>query len=280
MTMSMSTFGSGLDHPEGLAWDPAGAIVVGTESGSVLWLDPESGEVQRSIRVGDGFLAGVAMDGNGRAYVCDVAGSRVQRADPSSGAVDTYLAGTPDAPLTTPNYPVFDADGRLYVSVSGHWGKEDGRIVVVEPDGSAHTGNTEANAFTNGLALSPDGGWLYVVETTFPGISRLPVQGDGALGRRELVVHIPETVPDGLAFTADGRLVVSFYRPDAVRIWDGSGLESLVHDWTGLTLNAPTNVAFCGHDRADLFTANLGTWHLTRVDAGLTGAPLHYPKLP
>lgn len=280
MAVRMKTFGSGIDHPEGIAWDPAGAIVVGTESGSVLWLDPESGDVQRSFSVGDGFLAGVALDGNGRAYVCDVAGGRVRRVDPSSGEVDTYAAGTPDQPFVTPNYPVFDAAGRLYVSTSGRWGQSDGRVVLIGTDGTTRTASTESSEFTNGLALSPDGCWLYVVETSLPGISRLPVTDDGSLGVRELVVEIPQTVPDGLAFAHDGRLLISFYRPDEVRIWDGSRLEMLVHDWTGLTLNAPTNLAFTGPDASELLTANLGTWHLTRLEAGLTGAPLHYPELP
>lgn len=279
MAVSISTFGSGLDHPEGIAWDPAGAVVVGTESGSVLWLDPDTAEVLRSIRVGEGFLAGVAIDGNGRAYACDVAGGRVQRVDPHSSRVDTYTSGTPGRPLITPNYPVFDATGRLYVSDSGRWGRSDGRIMVVEPDGSTRDVDATATAFTNGLAISPDGRWLYVVESSLPGISRLPINGDGSLAERQLVVEIPETVPDGLAFTRDGQLLISFYRPDAIRIWDGAGLETLVHDWTGLTLNAPTNLAFSGADGSILLTANLGTQHLTRVEGNLKGAPLHYPKL-
>ena len=178
--MSITTFGSGLDHPEGIAWDPAGAVVVGTESGSVLWLDPVT---------------------------------------------------------------------------------------------------AEASAYTNALALSPDGTWQYVVEISLPGVSRIPVAADGSLGQREVVVEIPETVPDGLAFTADGRMLVSFYRPDAVRIWDGTHLDVLIHDWTGLTLSAPTNVAFAGDDATTLLAANLGTWHLTRIEADLRGAPLHYPRL-
>lgn len=279
MAVTMETFGSGIDHPEGLAWDPAGAVVVGTETGSVLWLDLVSGEVLRSVKAGDGFLAGLALDGRGRVYICDVAGARVRRVDPSSGEVEDYATGTPGEPFVTPNYPVFDASGRLYVSDSGNWGEADGRVVVIEPDGAARTVSTEPAAFTNGLALSPDAGWLYVVESSLPGVSRLPVRGDGSLGPRELVVESPRTVPDGLAFAADGRLLVSFYRPDAVHIWDGSSLEVLVDDWTGLTLSAPTNVAFMGSESDQLMTANLATRHLTRVDAGLRGAPLHYPEL-
>ena len=276
----LSTFAAGIDHPEGLAWDPSGAIVVGTESGSLLWLDQESGTVQRSVEIGSGFIAGVAIDGRGRAYACDVAGGRVQRADPTDGNVATYSTGTPDHPFVTPNYPVFDAAGRLYVSDSGTFGQSDGCVVIIEPGGATRVGSTEAAAFTNGLALSPDGAFLYVVESSLPGISRLPVHEDGTLGPREVVVEIARTVPDGLAFVDDGRLLISFYRPDAVYIWDGSRTEVLAEDWTGLTLCTPTNVAFTGPQADRLMAVNLGLWHLTRIDAGLKGAPLHYPEQP
>ena len=40
---------------------------------------------------------------------------------------------------------------------------------------------------------------LYVAESTLPGVTRLPVGADGALGALEEVVRLPGTVPDGSA---------------------------------------------------------------------------------
>ena len=280
MNHGMITIGSGIDHPEGVCWDPAGAIVVGTEAGEILWLDPESGAVTRSMRVGTGFIGGIALDGRGRAYACDLAERRVARADPATGTVDTYSTGPAELPFAVPNYPVFDASGRLYVSDSGEWGENDGRRVVIDPGGRARVVSTEPAAFTNGLAISPDGAHLYVVESSLPGISRLPLLPDGSLGPRELVIELPRTVPDGLAFTHDGRLLIACYRPDLISIWDGRTTQVLAEDWTGLVLNAPTNVAFGGPDLDVLLSANLGGGHVTRIDAGLRGARLHLPHLP
>lgn len=278
MAVSLSTIGSGIDHPEGVCWDPAGSIVVGTEAGGLLWLDPTSGEVQRTFGIGTGLVGGIAIDGDGRAYACDVPGHRVQRVDPRSGAVETYSTGPADRPFVTPNYPVFAADGRLFVSDSGAWGADSGSVVVIEPDGTARTLSTEPAAFTNGMALAPDGGHLYVVESSLPGISRLQLRADGTAGPRELVVEMPRTVPDGVAFTADGTLLITCYRPDAVYRWDGTTLDTLVEDWTGLVLNAPTNIAFIGAALDVLVSSNLAGWHVTRIDAGLVGARLHYPR--
>ena len=278
-SIALSTIGSGLDHPEGICWDPAGSIVVGTEAGALLWLDPEDGSVQRQVQVGTGLIAGIAIDGDGRAYACDVPGGRVARVDPRADLVETFTTGPADRPLVTPNYPVFGADGRFYVSDSGRWGAGDGRVVVVDPDGTSRTLSTEPSAYTNGLALAPDGVHLYVVESALPGISRLPLRPDGTAGPRELVVEMPRTVPDGIAFTADGMLLISCYRPDTVHTWDGEALGTLVEDWSGLALSAPTNIAFIGPGRDQLVSSNLAGWHLTRIDAGLVGGPMHHPRI-
>lgn len=281
MSVPLTMLGSDIDHPECVIADPSGALVVGTESGSLLWLDPTSGQVIRSARVGDGFIGGLAMDAAGRVYACDAAARRVVRHDPADGSATTYSEGPPDRGFALPNYPVFDAAGRLYVSDSGDWEQPNGCVVVIEPGGGeAHLLSGEAACFTNGLALAPDGSALYVAESTLPGVSRLPLRPDGSAGPRELVVEMPRTVPDGLAFTHDGRLLISCYRPDAIYIWDGRALGLVVEDWTGVTLCSPTNVAFAGSELDQLWAANLGATYVTRVDAGLRGARLSYPDVP
>lgn len=278
MTATLKTIGSGIDHPEGVCWDPRGALVAGTEGGLVLWLDPDTGEIQKQFEAG-GFIGGIALDAAGRAYACDVGGKRVIRVDPSNGSVDTYSSGPEGAEFKIPNYPVFDRAGRLYVSDSGDWGESNGSLVVIEPSGEARVISTESNGFTNGLAISPDGAWLYAVESTLPGVSRLPLADDGSAGAREVVVEMPRAVPDGLAFTDTGTLLISCYRPDAIYLNDGSANTLLAEDWTGLTLSAPTNVAFGGPDLTELYAANLGAYHVTHVEADLRGAPLNYPEI-
>lgn len=93
------------------------------------------------------------------------------------------------------------------------------------------------------------------------------------------MVETPRTVPDGIAFASDGTLLITCYRPDAVYTWDGTTLGTLVEDWTGLVLSAPTNIAFIGPDRDVLVSSNLAGWHLTRIDAGLVGGPMHHPRV-
>ena len=151
--------------------------------------------------------------------------------------------------------------------------------MIIDAAGVASVGSTQAPSFTNGLAISPDGDYLYVVETSLPGISRLGIAADGSLSSREVVVDMPRTVPDGVAFTDAGRLLISCYRPDTVYLWDGATLETVADDWTGLVLSAPTNVAFGGAELDRLYAANLAANHVTLIDAGLRGTALHYPDI-
>jgi gluconolactonase len=93
------------------------------------------------------------------------------------------------------------------------------------------------------------------------------------------VTRLEGTVPDGLAFTDDGGVIVSCYRPDRiVHIARDGRVEVIAEDPQGTLLAAPTNVVFVGADRDRLVSANLGRWHLTLLDTGLRGAPLHYPE--
>jgi gluconolactonase len=279
MTSSLHPFAAGLDHPEGVAWDPEGYLVAGGEAGQ-LWRIPIGDGDPELVAETGGFCLGIALDADHRVYVCDMGRSEVVVADPESGAVRTYSSGTPEHPMRVPNFLVFDSDGRLYVTDSGTHGASDGRIYSIEPDGTTRLASTDAPGFPNGLALDAAGEFLYVVETSLPGVCRLPRRPDGSLGPRETVLALPAHVPDGLALCADGSLLISCYRPDLVYRWDGTTLHTVASDPTGLTLSAPTNVAFFGAALDRLCTANLAGWHLTEIQTDLVGQPLHRPRLP
>jgi gluconolactonase len=268
----------GLDHPEGLAWDPRGSIVAGGEAGQLYRVDPDAGSVTE-IANGKGYVLGIALDGDGRIYWCDQVHHAVMRHDPTSGVTEAWSRGAPDVPFRVPNSLVFDAQGRLYVSESGSWPDRDGALFIVEPDGTTRLGSTECRDFANGVAIDPPGEYLYVVETSGPSLARFAIGPDGSLASRELVTSLERTVPDGLAFASDGRLLISCFRPDAVLVWDGVGVATLAEDWMGLTLSAPTNIAFFGDDLRRLAAANIAFQHLAEIVVDMRGAPLRYPVL-
>src|SRR5919109_4228598 len=80
---------------------------------------------------------------------------------------------------------------------------------------------------------------------------------DVASGQRENVARIDGTVLDGLAFTSDGGLLVSCYRPDRIYLLAASGqLEVVAEDPQGTLLAAPTNVCFVGRELDRVVAAN------------------------
>jgi sugar lactone lactonase YvrE len=122
---------------------------------------------------------------------------------------------------------------------------------------------------------------LWVLESTPGRLVRIPILADGSAGPREVLVDLPETVPDGIAFASDGSVVIACYRPDAVLRWRADlGIELLAHDPEGTELAAPTNCVFHGPDRSQIAVPNIGRWHVTTFEVeGLTGAPLFYPTI-
>jgi len=275
-TDRIETVWFGIDHAEGLAIDPGGAVWCGGEAGQV-YRGRLDGEPQQVAEL-PGRTLGFALDAAGNAYCADMDGPGVYRIT-VEGRVDLVSAGTEELPARVPNHPAFLSTGQLLFTDSGDWGGDNGRIYAVAPDGTTTLANTTASAFPNGLAVSPDGRWLAVVESTLPGVSALAVGPDGALGERRVLVELPDTVPDGVAWDAEGRLLISCWAPDAVFLWEPGGeLRLLAHDPFRFALNQPTNIAFVpGTSR--LVAANIGERFLSVIEHDTPGAEVPRPEL-
>jgi gluconolactonase len=271
-------FVEGLDHPEGVTCGPDGELYAGGEAGQIYRVDLAGPFTQ--VATTGGFILGLCLDAARNVYACDLANHAVMRVAPD-GTVTTYSAGAPGRAMATPNYPVFDAAGNLYISDSGGWRRDDGCLFRIRPGGVTELVSAELTAFPNGMALHPDGRHLYVVLSQLPGVVRVELRADGTVGRPEPVVELPRHVPDGLAFDVAGNLYIACYTPDVIFRLDPAGnLNKLAEDWQSVTFATPTNVAFCGPERRTLVVASLSRWHLTKGQVAVSGQPLHYPYLP
>ena len=273
----LSALASGLDHPEGVCWAPDGNVYATGEAGQIYRVDYKAGTFAQIASTG-GFGLGIAADAKNNLYICDMGVRAVVKVTPD-GTASTYSTGPAGEPLTVPNFPVFDASGNLYVSNSADWGKSNGSIQRIAPDGSGAVWSRDAAGYTNGLALSPDGCYIYVVESTPPLISRIAIGKDGRVGAYEVVVHLPNTVPDGIAFDNEGGLWIACYAPDRIyRLTPTGQLETALDDWQRMVLNAPTNLAFAGDRLDNLVIASLGGYSLMKAAVGVAGARLNYPR--
>jgi gluconolactonase len=269
----------GLDHPEGVACGPKGELYAGGEAGQIyrVELDGTHGEVGTT----GGFVLGLCLDADANIYACDLAKHNVAKITPG-GEVCVYSHGAPNRPMVTPNYPVFDATGNLYVSDSGGWHEHNGCVFRVRPGGETDVLSEEIVDFPNGMALHPDGTHLYMVvsQADPPGVVRIALNGDGSTGSPEIVAELPQNVPDGVAFDEERNLYIACYTPDVIyRVTPDGRLDVLASDWESVTFATPTNIAFCGQDRRILVVASLSRWHLTKGEMPIPGARLQYPRL-
>jgi gluconolactonase len=263
-------FATGLDHPEGLAFDRHGYLWAGGEAGQVYRIDPD-GRVETIAQLG-GFCAGLAFSPEDELFVCNSrlgivhvkrSGEPVVFADQAAGHKIIY-----------PNYPLFDSRGNLYLSDSGNWKKNNGCLLCFDPN---RKGEIVAGPFgySNGLALSADEKSLFMVESDTDSVFVFAIQPDGGLGERELYAHDVGRVPDGLALDCEGNLYVCCYASDEIyRIQPTGERTLLAFDRNRMLLGSPTNMAFGGKDFDELYVANLGRYTIARARIGRRGQAL------
>ena len=272
-------FADGLDHPECVAAHPDGTFYAGGEGGQIYHVSSD-GKKARPVANTGGFILGVAISPDRRwLAACDLKQKCVWRLDLKAKRLRRFADSVAGAPaLRIPNHLAFARDGRLFVSDSGAFDTPSGRIFCFDADhsGRGRVWHEGPFKFANGIALSPTEDALHVVCSLLPGIVRIPLRADGSAGRATRFGRFPRrTCPDGLAFAADGTLLVSCYAPNRIYALDRQGRATLlVDDWFAHTLSNPTNLAFCGPRLDELIVANLGRWHLTRLPLGQKGAPL------
>ncbi len=259
-----------LDHPEGLAFDRDGRLYCGGERGQIFRLSLEDRTLEQ-VGDTDGFCLGMAFNAESHLFICDSRHAAVFRFRPDTGRVELFAKEAGGLRLRIPNYPAFDAQGRLYVSDSYEFKEPGPGIFRFTPDGRGELWYREPLNFANGLAFAPDGSALYVIESFSRSVSRIPLTDTGQAGKKEHIASIG-MVPDGLAVDALGRLYVSCYEPSAVyRVALDGTVETIWHDPEAVMLCHPTNCAFRG---TSLFTVNLGKCHITELAVGIEGSPL------
>ena len=166
------------------------------------------------------------------------------------------------------DYPVIDSK-RNSIYVSDSFGFNEKGIGLYKFDLTSGEGgpcSEELFNFANGMCLSPDGNYLYVVESFHPCVSRLPINDDGSFGKKEIFTEDIAIVPDGLAFDKDNNLFISCYEPSRIYMADTKGnTKLLIEDKHCTTMAHPTNIAI-SEDGNTMYTANLGRWHITEID--------------
>ncbi len=259
-----------LSHPEGVAVGPDGWVWAGNQDGDIVRVSPDGAAMEKVASTG-GFALGLAFDGDRSLFICDLKHAAIFRLD-----IKTHkLARFTKPGIKIPNFPLVDKQrGLLFVSDSHASGQPGPGVWAYDlASGEGALWYDQPLNFANGLAMRPGEDALYVCETFAPCITRIGINPDGSAGEATVFAGDLPGLPDGIAFDVGGNMVVGCYEPSRLlRISpDGARTDVLIEDITAHALCHPTNVAFGGDT---LFTANLGRWHLTKIDMDIGAPPL------
>jgi sugar lactone lactonase YvrE len=176
--------------PAGLGFLPRGDLIIVSMFRQKLYrCTKTTPEAYADLsKIAAGTLDDMIIDAHGRAYVGDLGFDLLQPPDPRPGEV--------------------------------------GRILIVEPDGSARVG-AEGLHFPNGIAISGDGRTLFVAESGADRLAEYSIATDGSLSFVRRFGTIGE--PDGICLDAEGAIWVAAFKEDAfVRIArDGRELDRI-----------------------------------------------------
>jgi len=281
--------GTGFKGAEGVVVDQGGAIYAGGSDGVVRKLSPD-GRVSEFARLANRPL-GMAFDRRGDLFVCDGGGAGVLCVRPD-GRASVFADRVSDVALVATNFPVFDAEGNLYVSNSTDYPLNrherfmaelqdpapKGSLVRLRPDAR---GELVARGlyFANGLAIDPREEGVYVLQSTKRDCLRIPIRKDGSHGAAEVFVSDFGALPDGNAFDAEGNLIVTLPMDDRLVVADANGrVTTLVEDPHGTKIAMPSNCAFGGPAFDQLYVTSLKGDHLARVNLGRRGHPLFHAR--
>ena len=208
MDISWRIAAAGIVAPEGPAVDRAGNVfLVSRWTGRVVKVD-STGQVSDLVHTG-GKPQSVALLESGDLLLADAENHALQRITPT-GALTTVADTVRGEPFLGPNDLVIGADGVVYLTDPGLDLEGPGQILRIEIDTGRTTVLAEGHRFPNGITISDDGRFLLVAESMTHRILRFELLDQGRrLGPPETLHQFPDFHPDGIAFDADGNLLVT-----------------------------------------------------------------------
>jgi gluconolactonase len=211
-------------------------------------------------------VGGLALDPQGMLVAATQDKQRLSRFDPTTGARTDVTGGSMymGKPFNQVNDVVVRSDGNMYFSdptyqLAGRVGQGVMAFYRLSPAGVVTRIVQADNA--NGVALSPDGAWLYLATTdNGPPLQRFAVANDGTVAATGTQWTDPTS--DGMAVDCAGNLYLSDAgQTNQIRVV--SPTDQPIGSIVGLGGGYVTNSAFGGDDRKTLYiTTSTGLYQI------------------
>lgn len=221
---------------------------------------------------------GLAVAGDGVLLAAGTQGvATVRIGDDGTGTIESWVRGPSNGQsFVWPNDLLTDGEGGYWLTDSGSRTEDTGAVYHVDAEGTVLR-VAQGLGFANGLIRSPDGGTLYVDQSTKNNILAFPIQDDMSLGSARVLLTMPpeelyqaKHMPDGMCQAPDGTMLVAHNGTDRLRMFDPQG-RILASYATGLM--ATSNCAI-GPDGAVYVTGayefETKAGGITRLDLGFS----------
>ena len=264
---------------EGLTVGPDGNIYVpsfgfnskGAITGhAVLFVFKPSGQLIRKVPIANSspHMLGLAFNPvTGDLLICDFGAGVLLKVDPVTGGSSVFM--TPALPNPGLNALTFDRAGNVYVSDSFN-----GVIWTTGPGGGPPTqwsndpllgpGSGLTPPFgANGIEFNNEGTIMFVANTAFHQVIKIPVGRDGSAGKASIFIT-GINAPDGIAIDKNDNLWICANQEDEIVVVDAQGkVIAKLGDFNGITedgqvrgLLFPASLAF-SLDGQTLYVSNL-----------------------
>jgi gluconolactonase len=268
----ITTLATGLDFPEGPTFDSAGKLwFTEVKAGCLTCYD--AGKLERIVA--GGHVGGMVFDAAGDIWFTDAENHKLRKYLRREQRFEDVLSSVEGKCLNRPNDLAFDAVGNLIFSCHADGRTEPlGYLVALSKDGSAKV-ISRNKFFTNGIAFSEDGRWLYFSETYKWRVWRAAWDAVNAtiLEEQPWVETGGPIGPDGLALDSEGNLYMAVF--DQSRIAVVSPTSKLI-ETISLPVKRPTSCAFDPSGRLGLVVTDADKGCLLSVDMKRQGAKLFY----
>lgn len=252
---------SGLNFPEGPAWDGQGTLYVSNCYGNwITRIDTEGAGIFLTASENPFTFQktnGMTVFRDGSLFACDFGRGAILRIH-HDGTTQIYADGYEDKRFNRPNDLAFDGQGNLYFTDPNAYRTKDpdGAIYRIDAKTNKVTRVADSLAFPNGLAFSIDGNDLYVAESAFQRIVKFRVASDGALIEKNVFIELLGGDPDGIGVDKKGNLYVAHFGGGAIYVIapDGKIMRKLITPG-----KKPSNVEFGDSDLRTLFVTEVET---------------------
>jgi len=218
----LDTAARGLSRPECVLALRDGRLIASHGSGGYSVVPAQADSPVRHVTPSSGdrdyVSNGIALGDDGRvrfAHLGAVYGGVF--AIDASGRVTPEIEEVDGEQLPPTNYVTHEADGATWFTVMTRtrprheaWRTDTASGFIAVSDSRGVRIVADALGYTNEIAFSPDGRWVYVNETYARRVSRFRLLPGHELGERETVTQLEGgDIPDGLAFDEEGGLWVT-----------------------------------------------------------------------